>query len=230
MVLLSGAFAAAGVLLALLLKNWFLILPLALALGHIPFWIAKLARRKYDLYLADSLMGGLSLISTAYISKNNFIAAVESNIPYLRQPLQEVMQNFLTIVKMVNPSITAAVQTVLPSIRNDTWEAWCEIVIQCQRNNAMRPQLLTPIQKLSQVKEAQEELYTMLDKNLINFYIMLASPVLTLALLYLLMPSWGALLFGTWPGKLAIAVAVLVMSISTSKLIGLMQPLQGGHK
>lgn len=120
---------ALGACIAIVAGNAFLVPVLAVGLMLMPFWYVKLTAGNFKKDVAAELETALSVITTAYLRTENFQQAVEENVRYLHQPVQEVFQRFLTRIKHIDPDMDAALTDLKAAIDNEVWREWCDAVV-----------------------------------------------------------------------------------------------------
>ncbi|WMJ22697.1 hypothetical protein RBG61_11955 [Paludicola sp. MB14-C6] len=226
LIVTSTIFAVCGFLLGLLFQNILLSPVLAVGLALIPVWRVKLSRHKYDLFVADELESGLSTITSAYIRKNNLIAAVEENMENLNDPLKETMQLFLCIVNKATPSVSYGIKTIQPLIKNDIWDEWCTELIKCQSNSSLRPNLIRIVRKLSDIKMIQSDIDVEMSKCVKEFMSILFLALLGIPLVYVANSNWFTLYFTNPYGKAALLFVAVVILVCLGKLVTLMKPIR----
>lgn len=225
-ILSSVALAFIGVVVGMIAKNPLLSITLAIGLCLIPVWITVSSLHKYKLFVADELESGLSIISTTYLRQNSFINAVEENIGYLNSPLKEVMQDFITQVKAVDPNVSVALNNIKPLIKNAIWYEWINEVIKCQSNHTLKPNLMSIVNKLSDVKIVQSDLDTLLSNQVKEYKALLMIALCGLPGIYIINKEWFGYFFTRLPGKIALVAAAVLIFVSIAKMIAVSKPVE----
>lgn len=84
-----------GVMIALTMKNGFLVSVLAVGFALLPFYYVKFTAGRHKKQINTELETALSIITTSYLrGKNAIIRAIEENTPYLNQSLPRCSETF----------------------------------------------------------------------------------------------------------------------------------------
>ena len=151
-----------GAVFALMLGNVFLMPVLASAMAMIPFLHIKSVLSYYQKHMEEEIETALSIISTAYVRSDNIVGAVSENIGYLKPPVKDVFQNFLTQATLINSNIKANLAALKGQIDNSIFREWCDCLIQCQDDRTMKMTLMPIVGKLTDVRIVNSELKTIL--------------------------------------------------------------------
>lgn len=103
---LSMLLVVVGVLLALSMKNVFLVPVLAAGFPLLPFYYVMFTASRQKKQINGELETALSMITSSYMrNKNTFLRAVEENMPYLNPPVSEVFRDFLMESKLIHSNL-----------------------------------------------------------------------------------------------------------------------------
>ena len=122
-----------GVLMALTMKNTYMVPVLAAGLALLPFYYVKFTAGRHKRQVGTELETALSIITTSYLrGKNTIIRAIEENQPYLNPPVAEVFRSFLLQAKLINSNLKEALEQMKAGIDNGVFHEWVDAVIACQ--------------------------------------------------------------------------------------------------
>lgn len=223
---LSLIFLISGIVLALLIKNAFLIPVLSVALCLIPFLYAKSTIGFYEKHIEQEMETALSIISTSYIRNDDIVSAVSENISYLKPPVHDIFKCFLGDTTAVSSNIKTALENLKSKVNNEIFSEWCDTLIQCQDDRALKDTLLPVVNKLTDVRIVNNELKTMLYSVKNEYFTMVALVVGNIPLLYLLNKDWYSTLMNTMPGKIVLALCGVVILITAGLMFKYTRPIK----
>ena len=148
-----------GVLMALTMKNTYMVPVLAAGLALLPFYYVKFTTGRHKKQVGMELETALSIITTSYLrGKNTIIHAIEENQPYLNPPVAEVFRSFLLQAKLINSNLKEALEQMKPGIDNSVFHEWVDAVIACQDDYNLKSTLPPIVAKLSDMRVVSAEL------------------------------------------------------------------------
>ncbi|NWL87833.1 hypothetical protein DMN77_09490 [Paenibacillus sp. 79R4] len=222
---LSLMLAIGGALLALMLDNIWLLPVLAGGFAMSPFWIVLFRATFYKKRLHDELETALSVITTSYLRSENILAAVEENLPYLNPPVSDVFQAFLAESKLIHTNLHLALTRLRGRIHNSVFQEWCDALMACQEDRALKTTLMPIVAKLSDMRVVSAELDAALYEPLKEFITMALLLIGNIPLLYFLNRDWYRALTQTTPGHIVLALCALAILVSLAAVIRLTRPL-----
>ncbi|BFH65192.1 hypothetical protein [Paenibacillus azoreducens] len=222
---LSLMLAIGGALLALILNNIWLLPVLAGGFAMSPFWIVLFRATFYKKRLHDELETALSVITTSYLRSENILAAVEENLPYLNPPVSDVFQAFLAESKLIHTNLHLALTRLRGRIHNSVFQEWCDALMACQEDRALKTTLMPIVAKLSDMRVVSAELDAALYEPLKEFITMALLLIGNIPLLYFLNRDWYRALTQTTPGHAVLALCALAILVSLAAVIRLTRPL-----
>ncbi|MDU4696341.1 MAG: hypothetical protein E6Y08_11030 [Paenibacillus sp.] len=222
---LSLMLAIGGALLALILNNIWLLPVLAGGFAMSPFWIVLFRATFYKKRLHDELETALSVITTSYLRSENILAAVEENLPYLNPPVSDVFQAFLAESKLIHTNLHLALTRLRGRIHNSVFQEWCDALMACQEDRALKTTLMPIVAKLSDMRVVSAELDAALYEPLKEFITMALLLIGNIPLLYFLNRDWYLALTQTTPGHIVLALCALAILVSLAAVIRLTRPL-----
>ena len=214
--------ASAGLIL---FSSPLLMLVLGLGCGLIPLWITSLSVYSHAKLLNDELETALSMITISYVRHNDIVKAVSETVPYTGSPVKEVLQRFVNVVKYIDGDIEAAVRQMKAELDNSLFGQWCDILILCQSDHTLKDGLLPVADKISELKNQQEENETQMMMPLRNVMQMMLIVGSVFPLLYFLSADWYYYLVHTLWGQCSVAVVAVIMFWSIHKAIKLSKPI-----
>lgn len=223
---ISGFCSVAGVIIALMVENVFLLPTLAIGMTMIPIWIIKMSRGYVRKSLNDELEIALSGVTTSYMRTDNIIVAVEENLGAMNNPVKAVFSTFYNEYKFVNSNVVSGVKKMKASINQDVFSEWCDTIIQCQTDRTLKVALFPIINKFSDVKSVQSELDTLMMEPFREFITMVVVLLLIFPLLFVLGREWFDILVGTTAGQVIVSLTFLVIFVGVNKAVNLSAPIE----
>lgn len=222
----SLVFMVAGIVMAILIDNFFIAPVFAVACCMVPFIYARGIVAHYEKHVDLELETTLSMISTSYIRTDDIVTAVEQNIHYIRPPLKEIFRSFLTETQLISSDTKAALYRLRTRVNNDIYREWCDALIQCQDDRTMKDTLYPIVNKLTDVRIVNNELTTMLQAVRVEYYTMVALVILNIPLLYVLNKDWYHTLMYTVPGKITLAICGVVILVTAALMLKFTKPIK----
>lgn len=224
--LLSIICFVVGVIIALTLRNLFLVPVLAIGLALVPFWYIIYTSNYFRKQVNEELETALSTITTSYMRSENIIMAVEENLEYLNPPIKDVFSFFLSQTKLITSNTKLAIKNLKPRIQNPVFSEWCDALIACQDNRNLKATLIPIVSKLSDTRVVSAELDTILAEPIKEFVTMMIILLSNIPLIRFLNRSWFEILVGTTYGHFALALIGLTVFISIGAVIRLARPIE----
>lgn len=215
-----------GVIVAICLDNLFLVPVLAVGCALLPFLYVIYSSARYRRQLNTELQSALSLITTNYKRSENLLASVKESIDSLRPPISDIFKRFLIRVESIDPDIPAALESIRPKINNSVWQEWINALILCQHSRTQISTLPYIVAKISRIRKIAGEREVEKYKPVRTYLAVLAIVAGMVVAICCLNNDWrGYLLFST-PGKIILAVTMLVVLITAIRVISLTKPTE----
>lgn len=215
-----------GCVLALAVRNPFLIPVLAVTFAMVPFIYLKKALSIYEKQVKEDLETALSIITTSYTRNDNLIIAVKENIGYLKPPIKGLFESFLTETESINPDIRVAISHLKEKISDTIFEEWCDTLIVCQNDRTLKDTLMPVVSKLTDVRLVNNSLKTMLENARREYYTMVIMVVANIPILYCINKDWYNALMNTTVGKIVLAICALVIFITALRMSKVTKPVE----
>ena len=215
-----------GCVLALAIRNPFLIPVLAVTFAMVPFIYLKKAFSIYEKQVKEDLETALSIITTSYTRNDNLIIAVKENIGYLKPPIKGLFESFLTETESINPDIRVAISHLKEKISDTIFEEWCDTLIACQNDRTLKDTLMPVVSKLTDVRLVNNSLKTMLENARREYYTMVIMVVANIPILYCINKDWYDALMNTTVGKIVLAICALVIFITALRMSKVTKPVE----
>lgn len=222
----SLALFCLGGALAILLGNFFLAPVMAVGFMFLPFWYVKLTANHYKRDISAELETALSVVTTAYLRTEDIVTAVEENKAYLNPPVSKVFRAFLMQIKLVDPDVEAALQSMKGRIDNEVFREWCDALCDCQHDRSLKTTLTPIVGKLSDMRNVNAELEYMIAEPRKEFLIMVIFVVGNIPLMYLLNKDWYHVLMHTLLGQIILAITAAVIFVSAGFVVKLTRPIE----
>ena len=215
-----------GCVLALAIRNPFLIPVLAVTFAAVPFVYLKKALSIYEKQVKADLETALSIITTSYTRNDNIIIAVRENIGYLKPPIKGLFESFLTETESINPDIRVAIAHLKEKIADTIFEEWCDTLIACQNDRTLKDTLMPVVSKLTDVRLVNNSLKTMLENARREYYTMVIMVVANIPILYCINKDWYNALMNTTVGKIVLAICAFVIFITALRMGKVTKPVE----
>lgn len=225
--ILSMILFTMGVLMALTMRNFYMIPVLAVGFSLLPFYYVKFTAGRYKKQVNMELETALSIITTSYLrGKDTIIRAIEENQPYLNPPVAEVFRNFLLQAKLINSNLKEALEQMKTGMDNAVFHEWTDAVIQCQDDYNLKSTLPPIVGKLSDMRVVSAELDLMLFEPVKEYITMVALLLGSVPLMRFLNREWYDILVSTEFGKFLMAVCGAVIFISIAAVARHTRPIE----
>ena len=198
----------------LLLGNPFLIPVGMTAFAMIPFLVMRGQISSYDKSIQQELETALSIITSSYLRSDNLPAAVEENLPYIKPPLREIFEGFLTEVRTVSANVRECIRHLERKIDYDIFREWCETLMDCQNDGTLKDTLMPVVNKLTDVRIVNGEMRSVMASARGEYLTMVGMVFANIPMLYLINRDWYAALMDTVPGKIVLAICGAVILIT----------------
>ncbi len=222
----SVTLSIVGMLLGLTLSNFFIVPVLCAGLCTVPFIYIKYLGIRLKKQQNEELETALSIITSSYIRSENIVTAIEENKDYLNHPVKEVFQQFVLQANLVNPDVKVLLYNMKMQIDNTVFEEWCDAVVACQDDGALKTTLLPIVKKLSNIRLVSVRLDAMLYAPVKEFITMVLLIVANVPLMYFINRTWFEILVFHTAGKLVLALCAAVIFISTINVIRISRPIE----
>ncbi len=225
--ILSMLLFVVGAMIALTMKNSYLVPVLAAGLALLPFYYVKLTAGRHKRQINTELETALSIITTSYLrGKNTIIRAIEENQPYLNPPVAEVFRNFLLQAKLINSNTKEALAGLKPGIDNAVFHEWVDGVIACQDDYNLKTTLPPIVAKLSDMRVVSAELDLLLFEPVKEYITMVILLLGSIPLMYFLNKDWYQTLMFTEFGKVLLAICAGVIFLSVAAVAKHTRPIE----
>ena len=224
---LSMLLFVVGVLMALTMKNTYMVPVLAAGLALLPFYYVKFTAGRHKKQVGTELETALSIITTSYLrGKNTIIRAIEENQPYLNPPVAEGFRSFLLQAKLINSNLKEALEQMKPGIDNGVFHEWVDAVIACQDDYNLKSTLPPIVAKLSDMRVVSAELNLLLMEPVKEYITMVVLLLGSIPLMYFLNQEWYHTLMFTEFGKILLAVCGGAIFVSVAAVARHTRPIE----
>lgn len=216
-----------GVLIALTMKNTYLVPVLAVGFALLPFYYIKFTAGRHKKQINTELETALSIITTSYLrGKNTIIRAIEENQPYLNPPVAEVFRNFLLQAKLINSNTKEALEGLKSGVDNAVFHEWVDAVVACQDDYNLKSTLPPIVSKLSDMRVVSAELDLLLFEPVKEYITMIMLVLGSIPLMYFLNQAWYETLMFTQFGKVLLAICAAVIFVSIAAVAKHTRPIE----
>lgn len=225
--MLSLILFVVGAMIALTMKNSYLVPVLAAGLALLPFYYVKLTAGRHKRQINTELETALSITTTSYLrGKNTIIRAIEENQPYLNPPVAEVFRNFLLKAKLINSNTKEALAGLKTGIDNAVFHEWVDAVIACQDDYNLKTTLPPIVAKLSDMRVVSAELDLLLFEPVKEYITMVILLLGSIPLMYFLNKDWYQTLMFTEFGKVLLTICASVIFLSVAAVAKHTRPIE----
>ena len=217
---------AGGIILSIIINNFFLLPVFAVAFAMLPFFYITNTLAYYDKHTKEELETALSIITTSYMRNDDILLSVRENLNYIKPPLREVFLAFTGEATAVSSNIKRALYNLKEKVDNDIFKEWCDTLIQCQDDRTLKDTLQPVVSKLTDVRVVNSELKTMLAAVRNEYWMMVALLVGNIPLLYVLNKDWFHTLLFTTSGKAVLGVCGVVILITALLMMKYTKPIE----
>jgi tight adherence protein B len=224
--ILSIALAIAGALLGFTISNYFIVPILCMGMCILPFVYIKYLGIRLKKLQNEELETALSIITSSYIRSEDILTAVEENKDYINPPVKEVFEQFVLEASLVDPDIKKLVHGMKHKIDNSIFHEWCDAIVACQDDGALKSTLTPIVKKCSNIRIVSVRLDSMLYAPMKEYITMVLLLVLNVPLMRFLNKSWFHILLFEIPGKIILAVCSMIILVSAIGVIKISKPIE----
>lgn len=217
---------AAGAALSIVIGNFFLVPVAAAGFMFLPFWYIKLTASHFKRDVSAELETALSIITTAYLRSEDILTSVEENLEYLNPPVKNVFQDFVSRIRLIDPDLEEALESLKGKISNDVFEEWVDALKACLYDRSLKTTLTPVVAKLSDMRIVNAELEYLVYEPRKEFITMVVLVVGNIPLLYFLNQSWYDTLMHTMPGQVMLSITGIVIFVSAAHVVKLTKPIE----
>ncbi len=217
---------AAGAALSIVIGNFFLVPVAAAGFMFLPFWYIKLTASHFKRDVSAELETALSIITTAYLRSEDILTSVEENLEYLNPPVKNVFQDFVSRIRLIDPDLEEALESLKGKISNDVFEEWVDALKACLYDRSLKTTLTPVVAKLSDMRIVNAELEYLVYEPRKEFITMVVLVMGNIPLLYFLNQSWYDTLMHTIPGQVMLSITGIVIFVSAAHVVKLTKPIE----
>lgn len=217
---------AAGAAVSIVIGNFFLVPVAAAGFMFLPFWYIKLTAAHFKRDVSAELETALSIITTAYLRSEDILTSVEENLEYLNPPVKNVFQDFVSRIRLIDPDLEEALESLKGKISNDVFEEWVDALKACLYDRSLKTTLTPVVAKLSDMRIVNAELEYLVYEPRKEFITMVVLVAGNIPLLYFLNQSWYDTLMHTIPGQVMLSITGIVIFVSAAYVVKLTKPIE----
>lgn len=221
----SVAAAAAGFLIGLFTGNELLPVLFAL-LGYLaPHLYVLFTASTYWTKMNDSLHDGLKRINASFRLTGVFMSAVRRNLDTLADPLKTAMERFDYDVSIAGFDKAAALLRLKDRIYHPAFRMWCDAAIRCLDDPA-RYNELDCIESMVEDNTIKEQLDATIQNSILMVALFMGLAALIVPFLYMTFPELGGVLLTSFPGKIVIAILVILIFNGLLTIVRVSRPIR----
>lgn len=222
---LSLLFSLGGVIIGLLMNNILLSAVLAVGMLFVPLEYLAVRQSAYTQMINEQMETALLLITNSYLQSGDIIKAVKENLHRIEPPFYNLFAEFIAEKTFVDSNISRNIRKLKSKVDNSFFSEWCDTLILCQQDRELMYVLPTIVEKMSDIKQIQEELNTQMYniyKDHISVTLVVAANI---PLMRFLNAEWYRLLTGTLAGQIIVALTFAVIFAATAYVIKVNKPV-----
>lgn len=222
---ISLLFSLCGIIIGVLMNNILLSVVLAVGMLFVPFEYLAVKQTSYTQIINEQTETALSLITNSYLQSGDIIQAVKENLHRTEPPFYNLFAEFIAEKTFVDSNICRNIRKLKSKVDNSFFAEWCDTLILCQQDRELMYVLPTIVEKMSDIKQIQEELNTQMYniyKDHISVTLVVAANI---PLMRFLNAEWYRLLTGTLAGQIIVAVTFAVIFIATAYVVKVNKPV-----
>lgn len=224
--ILSITLAIAGAIFGFSISNYFIVPVFCMGMCILPFVYIKYLGNRLKKQQNEELETALSIITSSYIRSEDILTAVEENKDYINPPIKDVFEQFVMEASLVDPDIKKLVRGMKTKIDNSIFHEWCDAIIACQDDGALKSTLTPIVKKCSNIRIVSVRLDSLLYAPVKEYITMVTLLVLNVPLMRFLNKSWFHILLFEMQGKIVLAVCSMVILISAIGVIRISKPIE----
>lgn len=217
--------ALGGAIIGLFFNNILLSVILAVGMMFVPFEYLIVRKTAYTQIINEQMETALSLVTNSYLQSGDIIKAVKENLHRLEQPFYNLFAEFIAEKTFLDSNIVRNIRKLKNKVDNSFFAEWCDTLILCQQDRELMYVLPTIVEKMSDIKQIQEELNTQMYsiyKDHISVTLVVAANI---PLMKFLNAQWYRLLTDTLAGQIIVALTFAVIFIATAYVIKVNKPV-----
>ncbi len=218
---LAVVIAVGGSLVCLLVRNIFLLPAVIAAAFFVPWVLGRSAIRAYEKRFEAELETSLSVVTTALIRTGDILSAVRESLPYIKKPVKESFQAFLTDATLLDAGTGRALFRLSRCSENTFFREWCAQLALCLEDHSLIGSLPPVVQAMSEERMIRGELENEVRAKRGEYLTLVGMTALSLPLMKLINPAWFGILCGTVPGQLAVGICAAVILFTAVRMFEL---------
>ena len=212
----APALGAAGIALCSLAGNMFLAIPVVPAFAALPFLFLTLSRDRAKRKLSSEMESALGVITSSYIRTDDLVVSVRENLPYIKEPLRKIFEEFVAEATEVSSSVREAIVSMSGKTGDRVFAEWCGTLVRCQDDRIFKDTLPMTVSMLADRRAAASESAHILSAAGTEFLTMCALVAGNAPILYLINREWFYTLTCTLPGKMTCAFCAAVIAVTAA--------------
>ena len=215
-----------GMIISVLIDNWFLAPILSVAFAVVPFVYVKSSMSHFEKMMNEELETAISIITTSYVRNDDIVSAVKENLSYIKPPVKNMMVSFVNHATVISADTKSAILELRNSTSNYIFQEWCDTLISCQDDRTQKTALLPIVAKFTDVRQVNSELQTLVFSPRSEYITMVILVLMNFPLMYALNKEWFDILVNTTIGKATVAIVALVVLITAVLMLKYTKPIE----
>ncbi|BCN29533.1 hypothetical protein [Anaeromicropila herbilytica] len=223
---LSLSLSVGGLLFGFTISNYYLAPVLCVGMCMLPFLYVKYLGIRLQKQINNELETALSIVTSSYIRCEDIITAISENKEYINPPVKEIFDQFVLEANLLNPDIKKLLSDMKGRIDNEVFKEWCDAIISCQEDGALKSTLLPIVKKLSNIRLVSVRLDALLYQPVKEYITMVLLLICNIPLMYFINRTWFEILIFHTSGKLVLTMCAIVIFISALGVVKISKPIE----
>lgn len=209
-----------GLTIGVLYKNYLLSGILAFGLSFVQYQLLFKKRSDMARHHNEKLEIYMSLVTNSYMQSSNIESAIIDS--YERMDIREsAAKPFSSFIGQSagNADIRKCLQDMKEDVDNEHFRQWCDKIVICQDNSKLKYILPYVVNRMRRRRTLDSETLTASHQNYRDYLVICGFSLIMTLLVPMIHPAWRHILEHTIIGKLAVAIVLVVMIITTAYVV-----------
>ena len=202
------AFGALGLVLAIIIDNFWLAPTLIIGLGAAPILYLGSSVDYHEKIIREET--ALSIITNSYIRTEDIVVAVQESIDFIKPPLRYVFDRFLQDA-VVMPSTKEIIIRLRDRLPDQVFYEWCTTLLQCQDDRTLKENLNPVVTKLTDIRLINTQVAAIIASAKTEYWMMVGFMIVSIPLLAVLSPGSIDIILYSPIGKFLVGVVAAIV-------------------
>lgn len=219
-----------GLSAGILYKNYLVSVIMAFGLPFVQYQMLLKKRNDMTRHHNEKLEIYMSMVTNSYMQSSDIESAIIDN--YKRMDIRESAATpFSAFIGQSagNANIRKCIQDMKKDIDNEHFRQWCDKLVICRENSKLKYILPYVINRMRRKRTLDSETLTASHQHYRDYLVICGFSLVMTLLVPMLQPAWKYILEQTILGKLAVAMVLVVMMITTAYVVKVNSLRPGGE-